>query len=165
MESKDEAAVERQKLVDDGEIENDDDQTNVTATNSIAPSAPKSVQTPNSPVLSNKVSGVIPKRPNTKCSDSHYKIHYLGVSAFHHSYDFRYFRVVRRAGHRIQATVRWERRIPIRHVWSISTNGSSASKTKLKVIRVKRKNCQEVGLTGSDDSSPLVVVLVRKRCS
>lgn len=56
MESKDEAAVERQKLVDDGEIEIDDDQTNVTATNSIVPSAPKSAQTPNSPVLSNKVS-------------------------------------------------------------------------------------------------------------
>lgn len=55
MESKDEAAVERQKLVDDGEIENDDDQANVTATNSIVPSAPKSLQTPNSPVLSNKV--------------------------------------------------------------------------------------------------------------
>lgn len=52
MESKDEAAVERQKLVDDGEIENEDDQA--TLPNSIPPSAPKSVQTPNSPA-SNKV--------------------------------------------------------------------------------------------------------------
>lgn len=52
MECKDEAAVERQKLVDDGEVENEDDQTNV-----IPPTtAPKSVQTPNSPVLSNRVS-------------------------------------------------------------------------------------------------------------
>lgn len=52
MECKDEAAVERQKLVDDGEVENEDDQTpNVPPTN-----APKSVQTPNSPVLSNRVS-------------------------------------------------------------------------------------------------------------
>lgn len=52
MECKDEAAVERQKLVDDGEIENDDEQTNVTQ--HIPPTA-KSVPTPNSPVLSNKV--------------------------------------------------------------------------------------------------------------
>lgn len=53
MERKDEAAVERQKLVDDGEAENDDDQTNIS---NIPPtSAPKSVQTPNSPVLSNRV--------------------------------------------------------------------------------------------------------------
>lgn len=55
MECKDEAAVERQKLVDDGEVENEDDQTpnapNIPPTN-----APKSVQTPNSPVLSNRVS-------------------------------------------------------------------------------------------------------------
>lgn len=58
MESKDEEAVERQKLVDDGENENDDDQTNITITNSIPPSAPKSIQTPNSPVLSSKVSGL-----------------------------------------------------------------------------------------------------------
>lgn len=50
MECKDEAAVERQKLVDDGEVENEDDQTNVPPSN-----APKSVQTPNSPVLSNRV--------------------------------------------------------------------------------------------------------------
>lgn len=55
MECKDEAAVERQKLVDDGEIENDDEQSNITALPA-APSAPKSVQTPNSPVLSNRVS-------------------------------------------------------------------------------------------------------------
>lgn len=53
MERKDEAAVERQKLVDDGEAENDDDQTNIT--NVPPTSAPKSVQTPNSPVLSNRV--------------------------------------------------------------------------------------------------------------
>lgn len=53
MECKDEAAVERQKLVDDGEIENEDEQTNIT---NIPPTAPKSVQTPNSPVLSNKAS-------------------------------------------------------------------------------------------------------------
>lgn len=52
MECKDEAAVERQKLVDDGEIENEDDQANLS---NIPPNAPKSVQTPNSPVLSNKV--------------------------------------------------------------------------------------------------------------
>lgn len=61
MECKDEAAVERQKLVDDGEIENDDEQTNITAVP--APSAPKSVQTPNSPVLSNRVS----KQQSTYC--------------------------------------------------------------------------------------------------
>lgn len=53
MECKDEAAVERQKLVDDGEIENEDDQTNISSNQ--APSAPKSIQTPNSPVLSNRV--------------------------------------------------------------------------------------------------------------
>lgn len=54
MECKDEAAVERQKLVDDGEVENEDDQTpNVPVP---PPNAPKSVQTPNSPVLSNRVS-------------------------------------------------------------------------------------------------------------
>lgn len=53
MERKDEAAVERQKLVDDGEAENDDDQTNIS--NVPPTSAPKSVQTPNSPVLSNRV--------------------------------------------------------------------------------------------------------------
>lgn len=52
MECKDEAAVERQKLVDDGEVENEDDQT----PNVPPPNAPKSVQTPNSPVLSNRVS-------------------------------------------------------------------------------------------------------------
>lgn len=51
MECKDEAAVERQKLVDDGEVEIEDDQTNVPPTTN----APKSVQTPNSPVLSNRV--------------------------------------------------------------------------------------------------------------
>lgn len=50
MECKDEAAVERQKLVDDGEVEIEDEQTNVPPTN-----PPKSVQTPNSPVLSNRV--------------------------------------------------------------------------------------------------------------
>lgn len=54
MERKDEAAVERQKLVDDGEVENDDEQTNIS-TNVPPTSAPKSVQTPNSPVLSNRV--------------------------------------------------------------------------------------------------------------
>lgn len=54
MECKDEAAVERQKLVDDGEIETEDDQTTLP-NSSIPPSAPKSAQTPNSPVLSNKV--------------------------------------------------------------------------------------------------------------
>ncbi|XP_055304245.1 uncharacterized protein LOC129569427 isoform X2 [Sitodiplosis mosellana] len=54
MERKDEAAVERQKLVDDGEAENDDDQTNIS-TNVPPISAPKSVQTPNSPVLSNRI--------------------------------------------------------------------------------------------------------------
>lgn len=54
MERKDEAAVERQKLVDDGEVENEDDQTTITA-NVPPTSAPKSVQTPNSPVLSNRV--------------------------------------------------------------------------------------------------------------
>lgn len=53
MECKDEAAVERQKLVDDGEIENEDDQTNISS--NIPPNAPKSIQTPNSPVLSNRV--------------------------------------------------------------------------------------------------------------
>lgn len=57
MECKDEAAVERQKLVDDGEVENDDEQTNI-ATNVPPTSAPKSVQTPNSPVLSNRVSSL-----------------------------------------------------------------------------------------------------------
>lgn len=51
MECKDEAAVERQKLVDDGEVEIEDEQTNVPPTTN----APKSVQTPNSPVLSNRV--------------------------------------------------------------------------------------------------------------
>lgn len=55
MERKDEAAVERQKLVDDGEVENEDEQTNITA-NVPPTSAPKPVQTPNSPVLSNRVS-------------------------------------------------------------------------------------------------------------
>lgn len=55
MECKDEAAVERQKLVDDGEVENEDEQTNIS-TNVPPTSAPKSVQTPNSPVLSNRVS-------------------------------------------------------------------------------------------------------------
>lgn len=54
MECKDEAAVERQKLVDDGEVENEDEQTNVS-TNVPPRNAPKSVQTPNSPVLSNRV--------------------------------------------------------------------------------------------------------------
>lgn len=54
MESKDEAAVERQKLVDDGEIENEADDEPSTIT-SLPASAPKSLQTPNSPVLSNKV--------------------------------------------------------------------------------------------------------------
>lgn len=53
MESKDEAAVERQKLVDDGEVEIEDDQTNVVPP---IKSVPKPVQTPNSPVLSNRVS-------------------------------------------------------------------------------------------------------------
>lgn len=52
MERKEEAAVERQKLVDDGEIEIEDDQAALP--NSIPPSAPKSIQTPNSPA-SNKV--------------------------------------------------------------------------------------------------------------
>lgn len=51
MECKDEAAVERQKLVDDGEVEIEDEQTNVPPTTN----PPKSVQTPNSPVLSNRV--------------------------------------------------------------------------------------------------------------
>lgn len=54
MERKDEAAVERQKLVDEGEVENEDDQTNIT-TNVPPTTAPKSVQTPNSPVVSNRV--------------------------------------------------------------------------------------------------------------
>lgn len=54
MERKDEAAVERQKLVDDGEVENEDEQTNIT-TNVPPTNAPKTVQTPNSPVLSNRV--------------------------------------------------------------------------------------------------------------
>lgn len=54
MECKDEAAVERQKLVDDGEIENEPEDEPSTITN-IPVSAPKSLQTPNSPVLSNKV--------------------------------------------------------------------------------------------------------------
>lgn len=55
MECKDEAAVERQKLVDDGEVENEDDQTNISS-NVPPTNAPKSVQSPNSPVLSNRVS-------------------------------------------------------------------------------------------------------------
>lgn len=55
MECKDEAAVERQKLVDDGEVENEDDQTNIS-TNVPPTNAPKPVQSPNSPVLSNRVS-------------------------------------------------------------------------------------------------------------
>lgn len=54
MERKDEAAVERQKLVDDGEIENDDEQANIAS--NIQPAAPKTVQSPSSPVLSNRVS-------------------------------------------------------------------------------------------------------------
>lgn len=54
MERKDEAAVERQKLVDDGEVENDDEQTNIAS--NIPPPAPKTVQSPSSPVLSNRVS-------------------------------------------------------------------------------------------------------------
>lgn len=55
MECKDEAAVERQKLVDDGEVENEDEQTNIT-TNVPPQTAPKSVPSPNSPILSNRVS-------------------------------------------------------------------------------------------------------------
>lgn len=55
MECKDEAAVERQKLVDDGEVENEDEQTNIT-TNVPPQTAPKSAPSPNSPILSNRVS-------------------------------------------------------------------------------------------------------------
>jgi len=54
MECKDEAAVERQKLVDDGEIENEPEDEPTTITN-LPASAPKSIQTPNSPMLSNKI--------------------------------------------------------------------------------------------------------------
>lgn len=53
MECKDESAVERQKLVDDGEIENETEDE--PSTNNLPANAPKSLQTPNSPVLSNKV--------------------------------------------------------------------------------------------------------------
>lgn len=57
MERKDEAAVERQKLVDDGEVENDDEHTNIAS--NIPPTVPKTVQSPSSPVLSNRVSFTI----------------------------------------------------------------------------------------------------------
>lgn len=52
MECKDEAAVERQKLVPDDEVENepDEEQTGISA------GASKTIQTPISPVLSSKVS-------------------------------------------------------------------------------------------------------------
>lgn len=53
MERKDEAAVERQKLVDDGEVENDEEHTNIAS--NVPPNAPKAVQSPSSPVLSNRV--------------------------------------------------------------------------------------------------------------
>lgn len=55
MESKEDAAVERQKLVpDDGEIEPDDEQAPIS--NIITPTVPKTItQTPISPVLSHKV--------------------------------------------------------------------------------------------------------------
>lgn len=146
MERKDEAAVERQKLVDDGEAENDDEQTNIS-TNVPPTSAPKSVQTPNSPVLSNRVriSARVLFSNHTQPIQPWF-VHIersilIGRVIFH---CFRYSQVVKQVEPKTLAIVPLSKEPPTHHGFIMSTKENNANKMIQNQIKTNHVNCPEV---------------------